>query len=137
MRSLRSTLIVGLAAAALLASVATAAQTGAVPSRLAGAYVTRFPSTQSRVPAGRWKLELHSTKATFHNPVSPRAVFTLALDVSGSRVTFGVDNLGCPGKGKGKYQYRLSGKRLTFAKITDRCANRAYVLTTHPWTKVK
>lgn len=142
MKSFYPILVAG-ALAVLVASAALAAASGPVPSRLAGSYVTRFPSSQHHVPAGKWKLVLRGTKATFHNPVSPRAIFSDPVSVSGSKITFAptadcVDDTGHGGLTKGVYHWSVSGTKLTFTRLNkDKCLNRAYVLTTHPWSRVK
>ena len=143
MKSLRSTLVLALGISTLLASAALAGVSGAVPSRLAGSYVTRFPSSQHHVPAGKWKVDLRGAKATFHNPISARANFSDPVTVAGSKITFAptadcVDDTGHGGLTKGVYRWSLRGTTLTFTRLNkDKCLNRAYVLTTHPWTKVK
>ena len=54
--------------------------------------------------------------------------------ISGSTITL------TPKKGrscttKGKYHYKLSGNRLTFTTISDRCTDRRDILTYGPWTQ--
>ena len=55
--------------------------------------------------------------------------------ISGSKITLTPKKNGsCTAKGK--YTFKLTGKALTFKKISDTCTVRSDVLTAHPWTKI-
>jgi hypothetical protein len=137
MTNLRSVVLSLLAGTlTLLASAAAAAPDGAVPTRLRGTYVTTLPTTQSIVPAGRWRLELRRASYRVHNPVSPRAIIPGPLSVSGNRIVFvdrSVDH-GCGAAVRGTYRFRLRAGTLRLTKIKDGCKNRIFVFA-RTWKK--
>lgn len=129
--------------AATTTSSAAPAQTGA--DALIGIYVTTLgpsgPELKEPNPPGKWQLQVTSETEAYYQP--PRgASFPVGnpIELSSERVVFAPD-LECPTQegtpGKGTYEWRLSGETLTLTEVEDTCRDRAFVLTSNPWSKTQ
>jgi hypothetical protein len=85
---------------------------------------------------GTWTLDLSSlTSGKVHLTRNGQGMGGGTYVISGSKITLTPKKNGsCTTKGK--YKFKLTGKTLTFKKISDTCTVRSDVLTAHPWTKV-
>jgi hypothetical protein len=124
--------VAALCAFSLLA--ATASASAAPP--LTGTYKVTIAG-QAPPLNGTWQIKLLPAGAVDivrngHVVVVGRAV------VTSSRITFS-DHSGSyscpPPDATGRYTYKLSGKRLTFKPIADKCAGRKLILTTKAFVK--
>ena len=115
----------------LLAGVATA-----LPSALRGTYGTTIVGKPARLN-GKWQLRFLGRDEV--RIIRNRKVVVVGKAiVTGTRVKF-VDRAGsyaCTGAVRnGLYRYRISGRRLTFAPVADKCVGRRLVLTTKPFRR--
>jgi hypothetical protein len=85
---------------------------------------------------GTWTIDLSSpTSGTVNLTWNGGKAGGGTYAISGSTITFTPKkNGGC--KTKGKYTFKLTGKTLTFTKISDTCTQRSDVLAGRRWTKV-
>lgn len=150
-------LVVAAAAAAVLAgcgggggskeptatSSSAPARTG--PDALIGNYTTTLgpsgPELKEPNPPGRWELLITSeTEAIFQPPEGPSFPVGNPIELSSDRIVFAPDPE-CPTQegtpGNGIYEWRLSGKTLTLTEVKETCRDRAFVLTSNPWSKTK
>lgn len=89
--------------------------------------------------AGKWHLSMGESSYTLYSP--DRAVLTGSLKKNGNRLVLarlsgrkGREAAACGGT-KGTYRWSASGRRLTFAKIDDRCGVRS-LLSGGEWTNL-
>jgi hypothetical protein len=129
--------------AATTTSSAAPAQTGS--GALIGNYMTTLgpsgPELKEPNPPGKWQLQITSATEVYYQP--PRgASFPVGnpTELSSERIVFAPD-LECPTQegtpGKGTYEWHLSGETLTFTEVEDTCRDRAFVLTSNPWSKTQ
>lgn len=87
---------------------------------------------------GNWRLEFLSGGTVHIVRNGKLVVVSKATQLAGRRLRFS-DRSGSyacsPADGKGTYTYRLSGRRVTFAAVADKCFGRRLVLTTKPFVK--
>ena len=85
---------------------------------------------------GTWTIDLSSpTSGKLNLTLNGRDMGGGTYVISGSKITLTPKKNGsCTTKAK--YTFKLTGKTLTFKKISDTCTVRTDVLTAHPWTKV-
>ena len=87
---------------------------------------------------GKWRLEFlpGSVVHTFRN--GKLVVVGKAVRIAPKRLALS-DKSGSyacsPSEGKGTYRYALSGRRLTFTVVKDKCVGRKLVLTTKPFVR--
>jgi hypothetical protein len=87
---------------------------------------------------GKWRLEFlpGSVVHTFRN--GNLVVVGKAVRIAPKRLAFS-DQSGSyacnHSEGKGTYKYALSGRRLTFTVVKDKCVGRKLVLTTKPFVR--
>jgi hypothetical protein len=85
---------------------------------------------------GTWTIDLSSptsgkVKLTWKGQKAGGGTYV----ISGSTITLTPRKNGeC--KTKGKYTFKLTGKTLTFTKISDTCTQRSDVLAARRWTKI-
>jgi hypothetical protein len=114
--------------------VAAAGAASGPPSGSYTATITGKPAALN----GRWRLDFRAAGAV--NIVRNGAVVVrgTALPLSGARVKLH-DRSGpyacSKAEGDGTYRYRLTGSRVTFTALSDRCVGRTLVLTTKPYTR--
>jgi hypothetical protein len=85
---------------------------------------------------GTWTIDLSSrTSGKLNLTWNGGAAGGGAYAISGSTITFTPKKNGACAT-KGKYTFKLTGKTLTFTKISDTCAKRSDVLGARRWTKV-
>jgi hypothetical protein len=83
---------------------------------------------------GTWTIKLKSGKYTVTYNGQTAAKGTYKLNGSDLTVTDTPGPGACPHPGK--YSIKLSGRSLTFTKISDTCVSRVDVVTFTTWTKV-
>jgi hypothetical protein len=87
---------------------------------------------------GKWRLEFlpGGVVHTFRN--GKLVVVGKAVRIAPKRLAIS-DRSGSyacsPSEGKGTYKYALSGRRLTFTVVKDKCVGRKLVLTTKPFVR--
>ena len=85
---------------------------------------------------GTWTIDLSSpTSGKLNLTQNGREKGGGTYVISGSKITLTPKKNGACTT-KAKYTFKLTGKTLTFKKISDTCTVRTDVLTAHPWTKV-
>jgi hypothetical protein len=121
----------------------TTASAGA--DALLGTYTTTLgpsgPELSEPNPPGKWGLLITSeTDAHYQPPQGPSFPVGNPIDVSANRIVFAPD-LECPTQegspGKGTYEWRLTDDTLTLTEVSDTCRDRAFVLTSKPWSRTK
>lgn len=121
----------------LAVALLTAGVAAASAASLRGTYRTTITG-QPPALNGNWRLEFLSG-GTLHIVRNGKlVVVSKATQLTGKRLRFS-DRSGSyacsPSEAKGTYTYRLSGRRLTFAMVADKCLGRRLVLTTKPFIK--
>jgi hypothetical protein len=121
----------------------TTASAGA--DALLGTYTTTLgpsgPELSEPNPPGEWGLLITSeTDAHFQPPQGPSFPVGNPIDVSANRIVFAPDPE-CPTQegspDKGTYEWRLTDDTLTLTEVSDTCRDRAFVLTSKPWSRTK
>lgn len=125
-----------LAAVLLALSVASVALAAGGLGKFETKITGKGAKTERGMLDGTWTLALRSpTSGTVNLTWNGRKAGGGTYAISGSTITLTPKkNGGC--KTTGKYTFKLTGKSLTFTKISDTCTVRRDVLTAHPWTKV-
>jgi hypothetical protein len=125
------------------ASTTAAAGTGA--EALLGNYTTTLgpsgPELSEPNPPGTWGLLITSeTDAQFQPPEGPSFPVGNPIEVSEDRIVFAPDPE-CPTQegspAEGTYEWRLTENTLTITEVSDSCRDRAFVLTSKPWSRTK
>jgi hypothetical protein len=123
----------------------TTESAGASPAALLGNYTTTLgpsgPELNEPNPPGEWGLQITSeTDAYFQPPKGPSFPAGNPIELSGDQIVFAPDPE-CPTQegtpGNGVYEWRLNGKTLTITEVEDTCRDRAFVLTSKPWSKAE
>jgi hypothetical protein len=121
----------------LTVALLTAGVAAASASSLRGTYRTTITGKPAALN-GNWRLEFLSGSTVHLVRNRKLGVVSKATQLAGKRLRFS-DRSGSyacsPTEGKGTYTYRLSGRRLTFAAVADKCIGRRLVLTTKPFVK--
>jgi hypothetical protein len=125
---------------ALVAAVAAALafSTAAMAAGLGGTYKAKVHTNAfSGSLNAEWTISLNGGKYKVAEDGS--VVLNGKYSVSGNRITIGGGGSGDFCRVKGIYSFKLSGKKLTFSKVSDStkaCRGRVDVLTNGPFTKV-
>ena len=117
--------------------------TAKVITPLEGTWSTKFTTTDvssigSHFDPGTWLIITSGAQSTLFRPsgtVMDQTTFELA---GPSEVVFPAE--ACPSEPQpttGTYIFRITGDQLVFTEVGDSCANRAFQLTAHPWTKTR
>ena len=126
-------------------AAATTASAGTGAEALLGNYTTTLgpsgPELSEPNPPGTWGLLITSeTDAHFQPPEVPSFPVGNPIEISEDRIVFAPDPE-CPTQegspGKGTYEWRLTGDTLTITDVSDSCRDRAFVLTSKPWSRAK
>jgi hypothetical protein len=125
--------LVGVALAAILAvAPALSVRTGPVPPRLAGTWAATLPNYPAvGLYKGRYKLRM-GPGSMMQYIVPVEGPVSQGVSVAGNRITFMPSGL-CTTPGT--YLWKVEGKTLTFAKVTDACRKRVIQLI-RQWTRV-
>jgi hypothetical protein len=115
---------------------------GAVPSELAGTYTTEtkadeLPPEVADMQVGTWQLKLGpGHKIVVQAPQGNEIELSPAC-VRGTQIAVAEEPAGgsCSGLGPGFYEWKLRGTDLVLTKIQERCVDRAYSFTAHPWRR--
>ncbi|HZT44895.1 MAG TPA: hypothetical protein VFA24_01845 [Gaiellaceae bacterium] len=122
-----------LVAATTVAGPALAADAAAIAPHVWSARIT---GASPAVLNGTWRLSIKG--GTFAVAKGTALAVGGTVRIAGSRVTF--RDLGGPfacrgAQATGVYRWRVNGKRLTMAAVSERCAGRKTILT-RPFTRV-
>lgn len=121
--------------------VSDSADTDTVP--IVGTYAAELgpsgPDLDEPNPPGRWVLEVASvTEAYLADPSGIRFPPGNPVQISDGAIVFAAD-AECPTQsgaaGEGRYEWTLEGDILTLTEVSDTCRDRAFVLSTEPWTR--
>lgn len=120
------------------ASRASAETTGAVPSKLVGKWSRDIKQADwarygQSFPVGVWSFNVQKNGSV--GVIYPRTSyvdFTTRFDVSGGRLTIDAIPI-CANKGR--YTWKLAGKRLTLKAVADRNCKPRAALFTGVWNK--
>jgi hypothetical protein len=94
------------------------------------------PKTANGMLDGTWTIDLKSwTSGPLNLTVNGHNKGGGTYAISGYKITF-TPKQGGSCTTKGKYTFTLSGKTLTFTKLSDSCTVRFDVLTAHSWKKI-
>jgi len=124
-------------------AAATTTSAGMSPDALLGNYTTTLgpsgPELTEPNPPGKWGLQITSeTDAFFQPPKGPSFPAGNPIELSEDQMVFAPDPE-CPTQegtpGNGVYEWRLNGNMLTITEVKDTCRDRAFVLTSKPWSK--
>lgn len=129
---MRNRLLVGLLCIAVLGVTAAVAS-----AALSGSYKTTI-SGKTAALNGKWQIKFASGhKANISR--NSKVVVKTGVKFSGKNKVKFTDTSGsyaCKGTQKsGTYTYKLSGKKLTYKVVSDKCAGRKSVLTSKAWTR--
>ena len=124
--------LTALLALVLLAGVATAS-----PSTLSGTYKATITGKPAALN-GKWQLEF-LPKNVMHIVRNGRLVVVTRVVPSGAGRVKLIDRSGSyacsAAEGNGIYRYAVTGRRLTFTVVADKCVGRKLVLTTKPFAR--
>jgi hypothetical protein len=124
---------------------ATTAPAGTSTEALLGNYTTTLgpsgPELSEPNPPGTWGLRITSeTDAYFQPPEGPSFPVGNPIEVSADRIVLAPDPE-CPTQegspAKGTYEWQLTETTLTLTEVSDTCRDRAFVLTSKPWSRTK
>jgi hypothetical protein len=115
--------------------------TARVITPLEGTWSTKFTASDVssigwHFDPGTWLIVTSGAQSTLFRPsgiVMDETTFELA---GPDEVVFPAE--ACPSEPQpttGTYTFRIAGDQLVFTEVRDSCANRAFQLTAHPWTK--
>lgn len=134
----------GIAAALLLAVGCAGGDEEAGADRLVGTYAATLPEPPQGLlkegnPPGTWGLQVTSaTEVYFQTPDGGSFPVGNPAETSDEQIVFTPDPE-CPTQdgaaGAGTYTWTLEEDELTFVEVNDTCRDRAFVLTTSPWTR--
>ena len=122
---------------------ATTTSAGAGAAALLGNYTTTLgpsgPELSEPNPPGEWGLLITSeTDAHFQPPQGPSFPVGNPIEITDDRIVFAADPE-CPTQegqpDEGTYEWQLAQNKLTITEVSDSCRDRAFVLTSKPWTK--
>jgi hypothetical protein len=113
---------------------------GAVPVDLAGMYTTEtkadeLPPEVADMQVGTWELTLGpGHKLVLLAPQGNEIDLSPAC-VRGTQIAVAEEPAGgaCAGYGPGFYELALRGDDLVWTEVRERCVDRAYNFTAHPW----
>lgn len=128
MRKRLLVVMLSLSVLAVTAAVASAALTGTYKTTISG---------KTAALNGKWQIKFATgNKANVSR--NGKVVIKTAVKVTGSKIKF-TDSSGsyaCTGAQKsGSYTFKVSGKKLTFKVVSDKCSGRKSVLTSKAFTK--
>jgi hypothetical protein len=115
--------------------------TAKVITPLEGTWSTKFTATDVssigwHFDPGTWLIVTSGQRSTLLRP-SGIVMDTSTFELAGpNEVVFPAED--CPSEPQpttGTYTFRITGDQLVFTEVGDSCANRAFQLTAHPWTK--
>jgi hypothetical protein len=123
--------------AALLALGSLAGAATASSSALSGTYKATITGKPAALN-GKWQLQFRPRGVVHLSRNGHLVVVGKASQIGSHRLKFR-DRSGSyacsPAEGNGVYTYRLTGRRLTFTPVADKCIGRKLVLTTKPFDK--
>lgn len=128
-----------IALSVVVVTLVLAAGASASSYSLAGTYKATITGKPAPLD-GKWRLAFRSGGVvhTFRN--GRLVVVGKTVRISPHRLSFS-DQSGSyackPSEGKGTYAYAVSGRRLTFTVVRDKCVGRKLVLTTKPFLRTR
>jgi hypothetical protein len=129
----------------LAAATSTAAPAQAGSDELIGNYTTTLgpsgPELKDPNPPGKWELQITSeTDAYFQPPQGASFPVGNPIELSSEQIILAPDPE-CPTQegtpGKGVYEWQLNGETLTLTEVEETCRDRAFVLTSNPWSRTQ
>ncbi len=124
-----------------VAATPSPAPTAKVITPLEGTWATKFTATDVSTigwhfDPGTWLMITSGEQSTLLRP-SGIVMDETTIELAGpNEVVFPAE--ACPSEPQpttGTYTFRITGDQLVFTEVRDSCANRAFQLTAHPWTK--
>ncbi len=115
--------------------------TASIKTPLEGDWTTIFTATDEssigwHFDPGTWTIVTHGEFTTLFRPAGTVMDSTNFELAGANEVIFPAE--ACPSEPQpttGIYTFRITGDHLVFTEVRDSCANRAFQLTAHPWTK--
>lgn len=130
------------AAAPPVPTSTTDPECGVVPPALLGTYTREtnadeLPPEVADIQVGTWERTIGPEHRLITRAPQGNVIDLSPVCVSDNRLSVAEEAAGgsCAGYGPGFYEWELRGRDLVFTKIADRCADRAYVWTSAPWTR--
>lgn len=115
---------------------------GAVPANLAGTYTTEtkadeLPPEVADMQVGTWELTLGPGHKLVVLAPQGNEIDLSPACVRGRQIAVAEEPAGgaCAGYGPGFYEWALRGDDLVWMKVRERCVDRAYNFTAHPWRR--
>jgi hypothetical protein len=120
----------------------TDSRCGVVPPNLAGTYTTEtkadeLPPEVSDMQVGTWQLKLGPGHKLVVLAPQGNEIDLSPACVLGTQIAVAEEPAdgSCAGYGPGFYGWELRGNELVLTKVRERCIDRAYSFTAHPWRK--